>query len=144
MAAAAVCPVVGTTNTVLPPNHPDFDESEPGLVCPVTKASTDHHQNLAKHPAVPGAKANKAGECPALQKIVNEPAQKAMDENVCPVVGTVTSVLPPDHPSLKDAKEDDVCPKTNAKLSHHVGKIHQHPSVEAAKSGAVCPVVGRA
>jgi hypothetical protein len=40
MAATEVCPVVGTTNTVLPPKHPDFDINKPGQVCPVTLAST--------------------------------------------------------------------------------------------------------
>ena len=29
------CPVVGTTNDVLPPNHPDVDLSKDGQTCPV-------------------------------------------------------------------------------------------------------------
>ncbi|KPI41342.1 uncharacterized protein AB675_8199 [Cyphellophora attinorum] len=142
MAAAAVCPVVGTTNTMLPPSHPSVDLSKDGLVCPVTKAKTDHHHNLEKHPGIPADSSN-AEECPALQKIVSKPDQKAMDEGICPVIGTATSVLPPDHPSLSGKNDSDVCPVTNAKLGDHKDKITQHPSVEGAAKDAVCPVVGR-
>lgn len=28
-ATAQICPVVGTTTTVLPPNHPEYDASKP-------------------------------------------------------------------------------------------------------------------
>ena len=66
-----------------------------------------------------------------------------MDEEICPVIGTATSVLPPEHPSLSGKKDEDVCPVTNAKLGDHKGKIHQHPSVDNAAKGAVCPVVGK-
>jgi hypothetical protein len=142
-ATLEVCPVVGTSNTMLPPSHPSVDLSKDGQVCPVTKASTDHHHNLSKHPGI-ASSSNNAEECPALQKIVSRPEQKAMDEEICPVVGTATSVLPPDHPSLKGKNDSDVCPVTNAKLGDHKGKIHQHPSVEDAAKGAVCPVVGKA
>lgn len=65
-----------------------------------------------------------------------------MDEAICPVVGTVSSVLPPNHPSTSNAKEGDVCPITNATLAHHKGKVHSHPDVSSAGKGAVCPVVG--
>ncbi|KAI1619654.1 hypothetical protein EDD37DRAFT_202409 [Exophiala viscosa] len=143
---AEVCPVVGTTNTVLPPQHPSFDADQPGLVCPVTKATTDHHHNLHKHPGIfdNSSDLSNAGACPALSKIVSRPEQQKMDEAICPVVGTVSSVLPPDHPSTADAKDGDVCPVTNATLGHHKGKVHIHPSVENAPKGAICPVVGHA
>jgi len=139
-----VCPVVGTTNTFLPPKHPDFDMNQPGLVCPVTKASTDHHRNLHKHPGIfdNTSDLSNAEQCPALTKIVSRPEQQAMDEAICPVVGTVSSVLPPNHPSTENAKEGDVCPVTNAQLGHHKGKVHAHPNVANAPQGATCPVVG--
>lgn len=143
--AAQVCPIVGTTNTVLPPKHPEFDLNQPGLVCPVTKATTDHHHNLSKHPGIFDSSSDdlsNAESCPALTKIVSRPEQQAMDEAICPVVGTVSSVLPPNHPSTADAKEGDVCPVTNATLSHHKGKVHEHPSLASASKGAICPVVG--
>ena len=144
--AAQVCPVVGTTNTVLPPKHPEFDMNQPGLVCPVTKATTDHHHNLHKHPGIfeSSDDLSNAESCPALTKIVSRPEQQAMDEAICPVVGAVSSVLPPNHPSTENAKEGDVCPITNATLSHHKGKVHPHPSIENAPKGATCPVVGTA
>ncbi|KAJ4506283.1 hypothetical protein HRR75_007138 [Exophiala dermatitidis] len=143
-----VCPVVGTTNTVLPPKHPDFDMNQPGLVCPVTKAKTDHHHNLHKHPGIfetPVTEDDKlpnAAACPALSKIVSEPEQQKMDEAICPVVGAVSSVLPPNHPSTAEAKDSDVCPVTNASLAHHKNKVQPHPNLETAPKGAVCPVVG--
>ena len=139
-----VCPVVGTSNTMLPPSHPNVDLDKPGQTCPVTNATTDHHHNLSKHPGIPAAveEKNNAEACPALQKIVSRPEQKAMDEDICPVVGAVTSVLPPEHPSLSGKKDSDVCPVTNAKLGDHKGKIHQHPNVDNAAKDAVCPVVG--
>ena len=140
---AQVCPVVGTTNTILPPTHPDFDMSAPGLVCPITNASTDHHHNLSKHPAIDHPSGD-ADACPALKNVIVQPANKALDEGICPVVGPVSSILPPDHPSTAASKEGDVCPVTKASLSHHVGKVHSHPSVKGAAKGAVCPVVGAA
>lgn len=144
MAAAAVqvCPVVGTTNDVLPPTHPDVDLSKPGQTCPVVGAKTEHHSNLLKHPSVPGASSNNAEECPALQKIVSNPAEKAMDDGICPVVGTATSVLPPDHPSLNGKSDDATCPVVKAKVGDHKNTIHKHPSVENASKDAVCPVAG--
>ena len=145
MATPEVCPVVGTSNTMLPPSHPAVDLDKDGLVCPVTKATTTHHHNLHKHPGIAGSDAKQDAEsCPALQKIVSRPEQQAMDEAICPVVGTVSSVLPPEHPSLADKNDTDVCPITNAKLGDHKDKIHQHPKVDDAPKGAVCPVVGKA
>ena len=109
-------------------------------------ATTTHHHNLHKHPAIPnslaGADSDAATQCPALQKVVDEPKSRAMDDEVCPVIGPATTVLPPDHPSTADAKESDVCPVTKATVGHHKGKIHHHPSLLAAEKGAVCPVRG--
>jgi hypothetical protein len=139
-----VCPVVGTTNSVLPPSHPDVDLSKSGQVCPIVGASTDHHHNLHKHPSVPASASegsNNALECPALKQVLHEPQSESMDDALCPVVGTVTTILPPDHPSTADAKDGDLCPITKAKVEHHKGKVHEHPQVNAA-SGGVCPVVG--
>ena len=94
MASAQVCPVVGTTNNVLPPAHPDFDLNKPGQKCPITNATTDHHHNLQKHPPVPNASKSDATQCPVLEKTVStDPAAKKMDDGVCPVVGTATTVL---------------------------------------------------
>ncbi|KAF2148614.1 hypothetical protein K461DRAFT_283047 [Myriangium duriaei CBS 260.36] len=142
---AAVCPVVGTTNTVLPPSHPDFDMNTPGLVCPVVGASTDHHRGLSKHPSVPGASSqdiHNAAACPVLKQAVNEPQNQTLSEAVCPVVGTVSSILPPDHPSTTGSKDGDVCPVTKASIGHHKNNVHQHPPVLNASKDAVCPVVG--
>ena len=38
MASAQVCPVVGTTTTVLPPDHPSYDPNDTEARCPVTNA----------------------------------------------------------------------------------------------------------
>ncbi|KAK3953248.1 hypothetical protein QBC32DRAFT_210606 [Pseudoneurospora amorphoporcata] len=143
-----VCPVVGTTNSTLPPSHPDIDLSQPGQKCPVVGASTDHHHNLHKHPQVSQPEGLKrlddASACPALNsRIVNEPKSKEMDDEVCPVVGTATTVLPPDHPSTENAPEDAECPVTKAKILHHKGKVHGHPDLKNASEGAVCPVAGK-
>jgi hypothetical protein len=145
--AAATCPIVGTNNDVLPPNHPDVDLSLDGQTCPVVGAKTDHHHNLHKHPAVPASdasagKVKSATECPVLEQKVNEPNSKAMDDEVCPVIGPATTVLPPDHPDTSEAKEGDVCPVTKATVAHHKDKVHEHPNVQAAEKGAVCPVAG--
>ncbi|KAL2260351.1 hypothetical protein VTK26DRAFT_5656 [Humicola hyalothermophila] len=145
------CPVVGTTNTTLPPSHPDIDLSKPGQTCPVVGATTDHHRDvpLHKHPAVPipaGRSAADGSACPVLTgRLVNEPKSRAMDDQVCPVVGTATSVLPPDHPSTEGKADDAMCPVTKAKVGHHKGKLSGHPDVSAAAAageGKVCPVAG--
>ena len=141
---AAHCPVVGTTNSTLPPDHPEINLNEPGQTCPVVGATTDHHHNLHKHPQVPipaGHSAHDASACPALTgRIVNEPTSRAMDDEVCPVVGTATTVLPPDHPATEGKGDEEVCPVTKAKVGHHKGKLHGHPDVKG-KEG-VCPVAG--
>jgi hypothetical protein len=155
------CPVVGTTNTTLPPSHPDVDLSRPGQTCPVVGATTDHHADvLHKHPRVPSdttsptastgttTTTDNAAACPVLsRKTVNEPQSRAMDDGVCPVVGTATTVLPPDHPAIADGSKEDgaVCPMTKATVGHHRGKLHGHPDVGAAAAageGKVCPVTG--
>ncbi|KAF2183476.1 hypothetical protein K469DRAFT_208422 [Zopfia rhizophila CBS 207.26] len=137
------CPVVGTTNDVPPPNHPDVDLSKDGQTCPVVGATTDHHHNLHKHPAVPIENISlTATECPALKQVVSQPKSQAMDDEVCPVIGPATTVLPPDHPDVLKAKEGDVCPVTKATVGHHLNKVHGHPSVQSAEKGAVCPVAG--
>ncbi len=136
-----VCPVVGTTNTVLPPSHPDVDLSRSGQTCPVVGAKTDHHHNLAKHPAVPISADSDASSCPALRKAVDEPEAKKLDEQVCPVVGTVTTVLPPNHPSTESKPDSAECSVTHAKVGHHKGKVVSHPDVPSG-SAASCPVVG--
>ncbi|KAK0729638.1 hypothetical protein B0H67DRAFT_638233 [Lasiosphaeris hirsuta] len=144
--ATGNCPVVGTTNSTLPPSHPDVDLSRPGQKCPVVGASTDHHHNLHQHPRVPipeGHSAGDASACPVLTgKVVNEPKSKEMDDDVCPVVGTATTVLPPDHPSTEGQGDDAVCPITKAKVGHHKGRLVGHPDVSHAAAGAVCPVAG--
>ncbi|KAI1500207.1 hypothetical protein F5X99DRAFT_387378 [Biscogniauxia marginata] len=150
MASAQVCPVVGTTNSTLPPSHPDVDLSKPGLTCPVVGAKTDHHHNLHKHPSIanePTATSTTkstgsadAQACPALKSVVNEAKSKEMDDRVCPVVGPVTTVLPPNHPSTQGHADGDECPVTKAKVGHHKDKVVVHPSVEGA--AGVCPVTG--
>ncbi|KAI1847555.1 hypothetical protein JX265_000806 [Neoarthrinium moseri] len=149
MASAAACPVVGTTNSTLPPSHPDIDLSKPGQTCPVVGAKSDHHHNLHQHPSVPLPKDHPdashadAQKCPVLSKTVSQPKSQAMDDEICPVVGTATTVLPPDHPSTAKASPGDVCPVTKATVGHHKDKVSQHPSVDAAEAGAVCPVTGQ-
>ncbi|KAK4211337.1 hypothetical protein QBC37DRAFT_14162 [Rhypophila decipiens] len=146
MATMQQCPVVGTINTTLPPSHPDVDLSKPGQTCPVVGAKTDHHHNLHKHPNVTipeGKSPADASACPVISnKLVNEPKSKEMDDEVCPVVGTATTVLPPDHPSTADKSDDVECPVTKAKVGHHKGKLHGHPDLSHAPAGAVCPVAG--
>ncbi|KAH8904791.1 hypothetical protein BR93DRAFT_980521 [Coniochaeta sp. PMI_546] len=138
-----VCPVVGTTNSTLPPSHPDVDLSRPGQTCPVVGASTDHHHNLHKHPSVPipdDKSPHDASACPALKKVVQEPKSQQMDDDVCPVVGTATTVLPPDHPSTEGKGDDAECPVTKAKVGHHKGKIVGHPDI--SHTHGTCPVAG--
>jgi hypothetical protein len=140
---AAVCPVVGSAVTVLPPSHPSVDLDKDGLVCPVTKATTTHHHNLSKHPGIPAQEVKGSAEdCPALQKIVSRPEDKERDEAICPVIGAATSVLPPDHPSLEGKDDSAVCPKVGAKLGDHKDRVTRHPPVENASKDAVCPVAG--
>lgn len=106
-------------------------------------ASSDHHANLHKHPEVripDGKSPSDASACPALKKVVQEPKSQEMDDQVCPVVGMATTVLPPDHPSTEGKGDDAECPVTKAKVGHHKGKLVGHPDVHDAKG--VCPVAG--
>lgn len=139
MSTAAICPIVGTTTNVLPPNHPAYDANKPGLVCPVTNASTDHHHNLHAHPHPNNAPmTNDAQSCPALKNANNN---ASITDATCPVVGPVSAYLPADHPSTEGADEAAVCPVTNATLAHHKSKVHEHPKV--VNEAAVCPVAHR-
>ncbi|KAI0176399.1 hypothetical protein GGR52DRAFT_540790 [Hypoxylon sp. FL1284] len=148
MASAEVCPVVGTTNHTLPPSHPDIDLSKPGQTCPVVGAKTEHHSKLHQHPSIAGDEAATtktvgsadAQACPALMGVLNEAKSKEMDDRVCPVVGPVTTVLPPNHPSTATHADGDVCPVTKAQVGHHKDKVIVHPAVE--DSSGVCPVTG--
>lgn len=150
MSQPGVCPVVGTTNSVLPPSHPDVDLSKPGQTCPIVGAKTDHHTSLHKHPSVPvpsnsendATHSPDAGRCPALRSVVDEPKSQQMDDQVCPVIGPATTILPPDHPSTEGKGDEAECPVTKARIGHHKGKVNQHPDVKDAAAGAVCPVVG--
>lgn len=96
-----VCPVVGTTNSTLPPSHPAVDLSKPNQTCPVVGAKTEHHHNLHQHPSVPvDSKTQSTGSadaqaCPALKAVVDQAKSQEMDDKVCPVAGPVTTVLPP-------------------------------------------------
>jgi len=138
------CPIVGTTNSTLPPSHPDIDLSKPGQTCPVVGARTDHHHNLHQHPRVPIPADRSPGDalaCPFVtSKLVNEPKSKEMDDEVCPVVGTATTILPPDHPATEGKPDDVECPITKAKVGHHKGRLHMHPDISHASPEAVCPV----
>ncbi|KAI1169725.1 hypothetical protein F4777DRAFT_572101 [Nemania sp. FL0916] len=144
--ATVACPVVGTTNSTLPPSHPDVDLSKPGQTCPVVGAKTEHHGNLHKHPAVSdnptthATGSSDAQACPVLKNVVDEEKSKEMDDKVCPVVGPVTTVLPPDHPSTLGKSDDAECPVTKAKIGHHKDKVVTHPAVSNASG--VCPVTG--
>jgi hypothetical protein len=141
--SAQVCPVIGTINNTLPLNHPEVDLSRPGQVCPKVGATTDHHSNLHKHPSVPvptDTSPADASACPALKNLLQEPKSQAMDDELCPVAGTASRVLPPDHPSTEGKGDDVECPVTKAKVGHHKGKVVVHPEVQ--DSTGVCPVAG--
>ncbi len=140
MASAQICPIVGTTTSVLPPNHPSYDESDPNLRCPVTNAMIAHHGNVHNHPSATitnSADAMDAEKCPALKNANNS---ASLTDATCPVVGPVSAYLPPGHPSTDTAEAGAVCPITNATLEHHAQKVHKHPQVQAG----VCPVAGKA
>jgi hypothetical protein len=66
---------------------------------------------------------------------------RALDEEICPIVGPASTVLPPHHPKSTDG--DSVCPVTKASLKSHRGKVVPHPVVDQAPKGALCPVVGK-
>lgn len=142
-AKEAVCPVVGTTTSVLPPTHPSVNFSDPEARCPITNAKVEHHDNNTIHnhpsastPADP-SEARDASACPALK---NANAQSSITDATCPVVGPVSAYLPPTHPHLTEKEAGAVCPVTNATLEHHKKKVHEHPSVEKDAPVAKCPV----
>ncbi len=143
---AANCPVIGTTTTTLPPSHPEINLDEPGQTCPVVGATTNHHAHLLhKHPKVPIPSdvhaPDEAVACPVLkQRLESDDKTKAMDDSLCPVVGTATTVLPPDHPALD---KGEVCPVTKATVKHHKEKVHGHPDLGGVDKAAVCPVAGK-
>jgi hypothetical protein len=127
--AQQVCPVVGTTTSVLPPNHPHYDADDPEARCPITNAKVSHHDNSIIHD----------------HSAVSEPIQDANGKNsitdaTCPIVGPVSAYLPPTHPHLTEKEAGSVCPITNATLDHHKAKVHEHPSVPNDASAQKCPV----
>lgn len=141
-----VCPVVGTTTTSLPPNHPAYDTSNPELRCPVTNAKTAHHSSsiIHNHPdssniSSSASSSNDASACPALKNANNK---DSLTDATCPIVGPVSAYLPPSHPHLTEKEAGSICPVTNASLAHHGGKVHEHPSVEDDAPVAKCPVAG--
>ncbi|KAI7248987.1 hypothetical protein KC335_g18046, partial [Hortaea werneckii] len=88
-AQAQVCPVVGTTTTVLPPHHPAYNTSDPEARCPVTNAKVAHHDKdiIHNHPTDPSIpaedqKAMDASECPALK---GANSKDAVTDATCPV-----------------------------------------------------------
>lgn len=142
--AAQVCPVVGTTTTVLPPNHPSYDTSDAEARCPVTNAKVEHHNIVHNHPggnAIANESTMDATACPALKNANNK---ESITDATCPIVGPVSAYLPPTHPALNEKEAGSVCPVTNATLSHHKNKVHEHPSVPNDASAQKCPVAGAA
>ncbi|CAK3802715.1 Hypothetical predicted protein [Lecanosticta acicola] len=141
---AAVCPVVGTTNNVLPPHHPSIS-SDPEARCPITNAKVSHHDNVIhNHPSDPTVPADDkqamdASACPALK---NSMTKETLTDATCPVVGPVNAHLPPTHPALNEKEAGAVCPVTNAKLEHHKGKVQTHPAVPSDAPVQKCPVAG--
>lgn len=79
-----------------------------------------------------------ASQCPALKNATAAPPADAL----CPVVGTVSAVLPPSHPQLTEKEAGTVCPVTNAKLEHHKDRVAVHPPVPQGEGAEECPVVG--
>jgi hypothetical protein len=79
-----------SSNTKLTFQKPDFDASKPGLVCPITNATTDHHHILQKHPGLGKDVDLNAQKCPVLKEEVSTAEAKKMDEGICPVVGIVS------------------------------------------------------
>lgn len=131
MSSDAKCPVTGSQVTALPPDHPKTAGDGSG-VCPVTNATVSHHPAhvVHDHPKVPAGAT--ADDCPVLRD--------AKETNTCPVVGTKTAALPPNHPT-PGSTDAQVCPVTNATKAHHVGAIHEHPAVPAGASAKDCPVL---
>ncbi|WPH04240.1 Hypothetical protein R9X50_00712900 [Acrodontium crateriforme] len=142
-AQVQVCPVIGATTTVLPPGHPEYNASDKEARCPVTNAQVGHHGSnvIHNHPSAPSvpAESSDASKCPAMKGMESK---DALAQDICPIVGSVTTVLPPSHPSVDAAEEGAVCPITKASLAHHKKKVHVHPSVASDASQSECPVAG--
>ncbi|TKX27578.1 hypothetical protein C1H76_0002 [Elsinoe australis] len=141
---ATVCPVVGTTTSVLPPSHPALSD-DPEARCPVTNAKVQHHNNIIhSHPSAPvsaeGADARDATKCPAFKNANNK---ETITDATCPVVGPVSAMLPPEHPALNEKEAGQICPVTNATLEHHKSKVHTHPAVPKDAAAQACPVAGQ-
>ncbi|KAF2718518.1 hypothetical protein K431DRAFT_274521 [Polychaeton citri CBS 116435] len=143
--ASKVCPVVGTTTDVLPPNHPTFDFTNTEARCPVTNAKVANHDKdtIHIHPtdsSIPSGEAgNDALSCPALKNVTSrDPATDA----TCPIVGSVSAMLPPTHPQLTEKEAGEVCPVTNASLKHHRNSVQVHPPVPKDALSEKCPIVG--
>ncbi|KAG8627864.1 hypothetical protein KVT40_003737 [Elsinoe batatas] len=140
----AVCPVIGTTTSALPPNHPALSD-DPEARCPITNAKVDHHNSIIHShpsaPAVPGdaEEARNATNCPALK---NANSKNTITDATCPVVGPVSAMLPPEHPALTEEEAGKICPVTNATLEHHKSKVHAHPGVAKDAAAQSCPVAG--
>lgn len=77
-----------------------------------------------------------------LCPVAGKPAADSVENATCPVVGSVSAVLPPAHPSLTEEEAGKVCPVTNATLEHHAGKVAKHPSVAKDAAAQACPVAG--
>jgi hypothetical protein len=136
--AQQVCPVVGTTTTVLPPNHPHYDASNPEARCPVTNAKVSHHGDSIIHDhSTVSEPVQDASACPALK---NANGKNSITDATCPIVGPVSAYLPPTHPQLTEKEAGAVCPVTNATLDHHKTKVHEHPSVPNGAPADKCPV----
>ena len=79
----------------------------------MTNAKVQHHGKdvIHSHPdsaQIPDEKteAMDASACPAVKGAA---ADKIVD-GVCPVVGAVSTYLPPAHPAVEDGKAGEVCP----------------------------------
>merc|ERR1711881_680585 len=129
-AQAQICPVVGTTTTVLPPHHPAYNTADPEARCPVTNAKVAHHDKdiIHNHPTDPSIPAE------------DQKAMDAVTDATCPVVGPVSAYLPPTHPKLEESDSGKICPVTNATLEHHKQKVHTHPAVAKDAPVGQCPV----
>ncbi|KXL45083.1 hypothetical protein M433DRAFT_134811 [Acidomyces richmondensis BFW] len=144
MASTQICPVVGTTTSVLPPHHPHYNTSDPEARCPVTNAKVGHHDIIHDHPSSPTIPSDQnasmdAKSCPALK---NANKKDAITDATCPVIGPVNAHLPPNHPKLDEKEVGKVCPVTNATLEHHKDKVHAHVPVSSDAPAQKCPVAG--
>ncbi|KAK1062451.1 hypothetical protein LTR74_010290 [Friedmanniomyces endolithicus] len=158
----SVCPVVGTSTTVLPPDHPALS-SDPEARCPVTvrdpsqtatrpspspmliafkNAKVAHHEShiIHSHPSSP--------------TIPDDP-HKRMDASMCPAVHSLTRQNTLENeicmcnswPSKKNAAIRWIVSEWNsfAVMGPVVGAVSAylpptHPKLTEQESGKVCPV----